>query len=68
MTLQKYGQNSVANCINDFIKDNRPNAEVLIESWIPNANKERKWIIKHAIRNLRKKDDAWALGVMQGIK
>ena len=35
----KYVQNSVANCINDFIKDNRPSAEVLIESWIPNANK-----------------------------
>ena len=63
----KYVQNSVANCINDFVKDNRPVAEALIESWIKEASIERKWIIKHAIRNLRKVDDPWALTILDRL-
>jgi len=56
----KYVQKSVANCINDIIKDNRAVAERLIESWQENAGKERKWIIKHGLRKLLKAGDAWA--------
>lgn len=61
----KYVQTSVANCINDIIKDNLHVTKTLIESWRPNATKERKWIIKHALRNLVKKQDAWALRMIE---
>lgn len=57
----KYVQKSVANCINDILKDNREIGKTLIESWVPNATKERKWIIKHALRNLLKAGDEWAV-------
>lgn len=56
----KYVQKSVANCLNDLVKDNLEIAKAVVESWIPNASKERKWIIKHGLRNLLKKSDTWA--------
>lgn len=56
----KYVQKSVANCINDIIKDNRAVAKSLIESWYTDAGKERKWIIKHSLRKLLKGGDDWA--------
>ena len=56
----RYVQKSVANCINDILKDNREVGMDLIQSWLSNENSNRRWIIKHALRNLIKKDDAWA--------
>ncbi len=56
----KYVQKSVANCINDVLKDNLEIGKQLIEDWSPSATKERQWIIKHALRNLVKADDGWA--------
>jgi len=56
----KYVQKSVANCINDIIKDNRAVAESLIDSWRADAGKARKWIIKHSLRKLLKAGDDWA--------
>ena len=56
----KYVQKSVANCLNDILKDNLDVGKAVVESWIPNATKERKWIIKHGLRNLLKKSDTWA--------
>ncbi len=56
----KYVQKSVANCINDILKDNESLGKELIEKWMPNAPKQRKWIIKHALRNLLKANDEWA--------
>ncbi len=56
----KYVQKSVANCINDILKDNLEIGKNLIEKWSKNASKERKWIIKHALRNLLKSQDPWA--------
>ena len=56
----KYVQKSVANCINDILKDNLEIGKQLIEGWVPNATKERQWIIKHALRNLVKANDGWA--------
>jgi len=59
----KYVQKSVANCINDILKDNPETGKTLIEKW--NSPKkispQRKWIIKHALRNHIKKEDPWAL-------
>lgn len=63
----KYVQNSVANCINDLIKDNPAIAKSLIEKWnVKSISKERQWIIKHALRKLIKTKDKWALGVIKG--
>lgn len=56
----KYVQKSVANCLNDILKDNLEIGKALVEKWVPNATKERKWIIKHGLRSLLKKSDAWA--------
>jgi 3-methyladenine DNA glycosylase AlkC len=57
----KYVQKSVANCLNDILKDNPEIGMKIIESWNDEVlGKERKWIIKHALRNLLKADDAWA--------
>lgn len=60
----KYVQKSVANCINDILKDNTEIAKGLIEDWNQNPTKERTWIIKHALRNLLKKEDAWAISIV----
>jgi len=60
----KYVQTSVANTINDILKDNPNKAKKLIQSWMPQATKERKWIIKHALRNLRKSNNRWAMEII----
>lgn len=57
----KYVQKSVANCINDILKDNLEIGKEIINSWnSENIGTERKWIIKHALRNLLKANDDWA--------
>ena len=63
----KYVQKSVANCINDVLKDNELLGKELIESWAPNTSKNRNWIIKHALRNLLKSKDEWALEILRKI-
>ncbi|TMU56653.1 DNA alkylation repair protein [Flagellimonas algicola] len=60
----KYVQKSVANCINDVLKDNPEVGKAWVENWIPNATPQRKWIIKHAMRYLIKKDDQWAKRIL----
>lgn len=60
----KYVQKSVANCLNDVLKDNPDIAKSIIQVWSKNPTKERKWIIKHALRNLLKKGDEWATNLM----
>jgi len=65
----KYVQKSVANCINDILKDNLETGKQLIEKWnTKNIGKERKWIIKHALRNLLKAEDEWAVKIVHGSK
>ncbi len=62
----KYVQKSVANCINDILKDNFEVGKALIEKWNgENIGAARKWIIKHALRNLIKKEDAWAMQMVK---
>ncbi len=56
----KYVQKSVANCLNDILKDNEEQARELIQSWLPATGKQRRWIIKHALRNQLKQGKAWA--------
>ena len=45
----------------DILKDNPEVAKRIIEKWSTDATKDRTWIIKHALRNLRKQNDNWAL-------
>ena len=56
---------SVANCLNDILKDNPEVGKRVLELWSKDAGKERKWIIKHALRGLIKKKDTWALDLAQ---
>ncbi len=61
----KYVQKSVANCINDILKDNLEIGQQLVEDWASESqSKETDWIIKHALRNLIKKEDKWALDIV----
>jgi len=57
---EKYVQKSVANCLNDILKDNEELGRELIENWLPAESKERQWIIKHGLRNQLKAGKAWA--------
>lgn len=62
----KYVQKSVANCINDILKDNPAIGKDLIEKWNgPKISAQRKWIIKHALRNHLKKEDPWAMKMIE---
>ena len=63
----KYVQKSVANCMNDILKDNFEIGKNIVETWTHNATKERKWIIKHALRNFIKKENKWALSILKKI-
>lgn len=61
----KYVQKSVANCLNDILKDNQEVGIRIIESWNKGKlTKERKWIMKHSLRNLIKNDDKWAKDIL----
>ena len=61
-------QKSVANCVNDILKDNYEIGRGLIEKWhTKSMSKERKWIIKHALRSLEKKKDPWAMELRSSL-
>ena len=64
----KYVQKSVANCLNDILKDNPEIGKGLIEKWQSSATNERQWIIRHALRNLIKAGDPWALAIVSNFK
>ncbi len=53
----RFVQKSVANCINDILKDNYALGISLLDSWSKNSHANTKWIIKHALRKELKKDN-----------
>jgi len=59
----RFVQKSIANCLNDILKDNPEIAKQIIETWAKSATSQRRWTIRHAIRNYRKKQDPWAAHV-----
>ena len=63
----KYVQNSVANCVNDILKDNFEIGQSLIKDWCVDFTAQRKWIIMHAIRNYRKQKTPWAASVIKKL-
>lgn len=63
----QYVQKSVANCLNDILKDNPETGMEMIDKWKKHTTKERRWIIKHSLRNLIKQQDKWALEVVNRL-
>ncbi|MFK8162609.1 MAG: DNA alkylation repair protein [Lewinella sp.] len=64
---KKFVQKSVANCLNDILKDNEDLGRELINGWLPALGKARKWIIKHALRNQLKAEKAWAEDIVANL-
>lgn len=50
-----YVRRSVANHIGDIVKDHPNLAFELCEQWLDGATKERKWLLRHAVRHPAKK-------------
>lgn len=63
----RFVQKTVANNINDILKDNYPIAMDTLRGWVKDAPKSRQWIIKHALRNERKKKTPEALEIIEKI-
>ncbi len=64
----RFVQKSVANCINDLLKDNAPAGKAWVMRWsTPPLTPQRRWILNHALRNHRKKQDAWALDLLKTL-
>jgi len=62
----KYVQKSVANCLNDILKDNFDIGKEIIENWNDKGTgKGTRWIIKHSLRNLLKSENEWAMGIIK---
>ena len=56
---------SVANNLNDILKDNYSIRIDLLKKWSESKSKNTKWIIKHALRNEIKKNNPEALRLIQ---
>lgn len=63
----KFVQKSVANNLNDILKDNYNIGIDTLTKWSRRATTERKWIIKHALRNQIKKKNPEALYIASQI-
>ena len=65
----KYVQKSVANNLNDLLKDNYPIAIDILKEWVnQDPSPSRKWIIKHGLRNQLKQGNPEALEIMEQLK
>ncbi len=64
----KYVQKSVANNLNDLLKDNYTFTIKIIQGWSKNAGKNRQWIIKHALRNQIKAGNQEAIEILTSFK
>ena len=63
-----YVRRSVANHVGDIAKDNLELALRLCESWLKDASKELKWVIRHALRHPAKKKNTDALKLREKAK
>jgi len=64
----KYVQKSVANNLNDILKNNYPIAIDILKKWTnQNPTPSRKWIIKHALRNQLKQKNPAALEIVKRL-
>jgi 3-methyladenine DNA glycosylase AlkC len=58
-----YVRRSVANHLGDIAKDHPALAFELCERWLTNADKELKWVIRHAVRHPAKQGNASAMAL-----
>lgn len=65
---ERYVQNSVANHMGDLVKLNYDAAISTLEFWSNNAGPSRNWVIRHALRNARKKGDQRAISLTEKCK
>ena len=56
-----YVRRSVANHLGDIAKDHPDLVFDICESWLKDASKDRKWLIRHAVRHPAKKEQSRAL-------
>jgi len=63
----KYVQKSVANSLNDVLKENYNAAIKVIKQWAKEPTKQRKWIIKHALRNQIKANNKEAVELISSF-
>ena len=64
----KYVQKSVANNLNDILKDNYEIGIKTLRAWLKGATANRKWIIKHALRNSVKAGRPEAIKILENLK
>lgn len=58
-----YVRRSVANHLGDIAKDHPELAFELCEHWLTNADKDLKWVIRHAVRHPAKQGNATAIAL-----
>ena len=63
----KFVQKSVANNLNDILKDNFDIGIKTITNWSKGATPNRKWILKHALRNQVKKGNPAARKILDTL-
>ncbi len=63
----KFVQKSVANNLNDILKDNYEIGINTIKKWSKGATRNRKWIIKHALRNQLRQQNAEAKNILDKL-
>lgn len=59
-----YVRKSVANNLNDILKDHPARVLALLRGWNTSASTETRWIIRHALRNLIKQGHPDALSLL----
>lgn len=66
---EKFVQKSVGNNINDLLKENEQLGMELINAWInKKMTPETKWIIRHGLRTLRKKNSQSAFALLSQLE
>lgn len=63
----KYVQKSVANHLNDILKDNYDFGMDIIQNWLKESSPARRWIIKHALRKQFKDGNKKAIAIRQSL-
>jgi len=63
----RFVQKSVANCLNDILKDNYTTAMDVLRRWSQSNNKNTHWIVKHALRNELKKQNPAAEAIIKKL-
>jgi 3-methyladenine DNA glycosylase AlkC len=64
----RYVQRSVANNLNDYLKENRDAAMALLTTWAAEPTMARQWIIRHALRNEARRNEPDAVAMLASLR